>query len=91
MICPAGICTLNIAKARYACGAIKVCIFRMTTITMLILALPFYNCFRLILRLVTDDSNSVFRLSSKFGCTVEGGKQLLQLCKQLDMNVIGLR
>ena len=46
--------------------------------------------FRLLLRLTTDDSSSVCRFSTKFGCPVDESESLLQLAKDLGLNVAGV-
>lgn len=45
----------------------------------------------LLLRIATDDSTAQCRLSTKFGCTISAAvDELLPLCKQLDLNVVGV-
>ncbi|XP_061099479.1 ornithine decarboxylase 1-like [Conger conger] len=51
------------------------------------------NCYKdakLVLRIETDDSDSMFPLSNKFGATVEMGKFLLKRAKELALDVIGV-
>jgi hypothetical protein len=36
-------------------------------------------------------TEGVYSLSEKFGCSIAVGKELLLLCKELNMNVIGFR
>ncbi|XP_059908237.1 ornithine decarboxylase 1-like, partial [Gadus macrocephalus] len=45
---------------------------------------------RLVLRIATDDSNSVCPLSVKFGATLKGCRGLLQRAKELSLDVIGV-
>ena len=42
------------------------------------------------LRIATDDSNSVCPLSVKFGATLKGCRGLLQRAKELSLDVIGV-
>ncbi|KAL9605173.1 MAG: hypothetical protein Q9219_000107 [cf. Caloplaca sp. 3 TL-2023] len=44
----------------------------------------------LFLRILTDDSSSLCRLSQKFGASLDCTKELLQLAKDLDLNVVGV-
>lgn len=44
----------------------------------------------LFLRIVTDDSSSLCKLSIKFGASPAYAKELLQLAKQLDLNVVSV-
>ena len=44
----------------------------------------------LFLRILTDDSSSLCRLSLKFGASLDCTKELLQLAKDLDLNVVGV-
>ncbi|CAL8299184.1 unnamed protein product [Boreogadus saida] len=45
---------------------------------------------KLVLRIATDDSNSVCPLSVKFGATLKGCRGLLQRAKELSLDVIGV-
>ncbi|WBW74306.1 ornithine decarboxylase Spe1 [Schizosaccharomyces osmophilus] len=45
---------------------------------------------RLLLRISTDDSGSLCRLSLKFGASLEDTGSLLDLAKSLDLNVVGV-
>lgn len=45
---------------------------------------------QLLLRLTTDDKSSVCRFSKKFGCPVEEAPKLLELAKELNLNVAGI-
>jgi ornithine decarboxylase len=45
---------------------------------------------RLILRLVTDDSNAVCRFSMKFGADMNTARKLLEKGQQIDMDIIGV-
>ena len=44
----------------------------------------------LYLRILTDDSSSLCRLSLKFGASLDATKGLLDLAKELDLNVVGV-
>ena len=44
----------------------------------------------LFLRILTDDSTSLCRLSAKFGASMDSTKALLQLAKTLGLNVVGV-
>ncbi|KAL8843515.1 MAG: hypothetical protein Q9170_000019 [Blastenia crenularia] len=44
----------------------------------------------LFLRILTDDSSSLCRLSLKFGASLDCTRQLLQLAKDLELNVVGV-
>ena len=44
----------------------------------------------LFLRILTDDSSSLCRLSQKFGASLDCSKELLELAKNLDLNVVGV-
>lgn len=44
----------------------------------------------LYLRILTDDSSSLCRLSLKFGASLDCAEELLQLAKSLDLNVVGV-
>jgi len=51
------------------------------------------ECFpnaRLVLRIITDDSNSVCRFSTKFGCPLQNVEGLLLMAKELNLNVVGV-
>lgn len=45
---------------------------------------------KLIIRIKTEDSKSVCRFSSKFGCSVVDAKILLEKCKFLELHVVGV-
>jgi len=45
---------------------------------------------RLVLRIITDDSNSVCRFSTKFGAPISTCHGLLQLAKELNLNIVGV-
>lgn len=45
---------------------------------------------KLVLRILTDDSKSLCRLGLKFGAPLDTCPGLLQLAKQLDLNVVGV-
>ena len=44
----------------------------------------------LFLRILTDDSSSMCRLSLKFGASLDCTKELLELAKALDLNIVGV-
>jgi len=44
----------------------------------------------IVLRILTDDSASLCRLSTKFGADLETAADLLRLAKDLDLNVVGV-
>ncbi|XP_047141721.1 antizyme inhibitor 2 isoform X1 [Hydra vulgaris] len=44
----------------------------------------------LVIRIKVDDSNSAYKLGRKFGASLENTQKLLQLAKDLDLNVIGV-
>ena len=44
----------------------------------------------LFLRILTDDSSSLCRLSLKFGASLDCTQELLELAKELDLNVVGV-
>ena len=46
---------------------------------------------RLVLRLVTDDSNAVCRFSMKFGADMNTARRLLEKAQEIDMEIIGVR
>lgn len=51
------------------------------------------NCFpdaEIVLRILTDDSTSLCRLSTKFGAGLETASELLHLAKDLNLNVVGV-
>lgn len=51
------------------------------------------NCFpeaEVILRILTDDSASLCRLSTKFGADLDTASELLRLAKSLHLNVVGV-
>jgi len=51
------------------------------------------ECFpaaRLVLRIITDDSNSVCRFSTKFGAPLDQVPGLLSLAKELNLNIVGV-
>jgi diaminopimelate decarboxylase len=45
---------------------------------------------KLVLRIKTDDSTSVLKFSSKFGCTLEEAKLLIEMAKSLELDVVGV-
>jgi ornithine decarboxylase len=44
----------------------------------------------LYLRILTDDSSSLCRLSQKFGASLESAQELLELARALELNVVGV-
>ena len=50
----------------------------------------FFPDAELFLRILTDDSSSLCRLSDKFGASMDTTEALLQLAKELDLNVVGV-
>jgi len=50
----------------------------------------FFSDALLVLRISTDDSKALCRLSLKYGAPLDTTKDLLQLAKRLDLNVIGV-
>ena len=58
---------------------------------MLCIKYVYYNIpLRLILRIKADDLNVSRLLGAKYGCTVPGGKVLLDTAKSLGLNVVGI-
>jgi len=49
-----------------------------------------YPTAELFLRILTDDSSSLCRLSLKFGASLDCTRELLELAKDLDLNVVGV-
>jgi ornithine decarboxylase len=49
------------------------------------------NFIRLVLRIVTDDSNAVCRFSMKFGADMNTSRRLIEKAQELDMEIIGVR
>lgn len=45
---------------------------------------------QLLLRIATDDSKALCQLSMKYGAALENARELLQLAKTLDLNVVGV-
>jgi ornithine decarboxylase len=43
-----------------------------------------------ILRIKTDDSDSIVKLSTKFGCTLNKALELIKICNYLNVNLIGI-
>lgn len=51
------------------------------------------ECFpeaELVLRILTDDSASLCRFSAKYGASLEDAAELLQLARDLDLNIVGV-
>lgn len=53
--------------------------------------LYFFLIPRLVLRITTDDSKAVCRLSVKFGATLKTSRLLLERAKELDLAIVGVR
>ena len=49
-----------------------------------------FTC-RLVLRIRADDPNAVCQLGIKFGCSLSDGRELLNMARKLDLNVVGIR
>jgi ornithine decarboxylase len=47
--------------------------------------------FRLVLRIVTDDSNAICRFSMKFGADMNTSRRLIEKAQEIDMEIIGVR
>jgi len=45
---------------------------------------------RLLMRIITDDSHSICRFSTKFGAPLDHTRPLLELAKELNLNVVGV-
>jgi len=45
---------------------------------------------KLLLRIITDDSNSICRFSTKFGAPMDDCPKLLAMAKELNLNVVGI-
>lgn len=50
----------------------------------------YYPEARVVLRLAVDDSKSICRFSSKFGCPFDDAEELVVLCKKLKLNLYGV-
>jgi ornithine decarboxylase len=50
----------------------------------------FFPSSKLVLRIITDDSDAVCRLSAKFGAPLDITGELLQLAKELELDVVGV-
>jgi ornithine decarboxylase len=51
------------------------------------------NCYpdaELVLRIMTDDSSSLCRLSAKYGASLDDAKELLQFARELQLDVVGV-
>ena len=46
--------------------------------------------FSLVLRIVTDDSTAIGKLSNKFGCEIDEIPHLLKTAKTMGLNVVGI-
>ena len=45
---------------------------------------------KLVIRIITDDKDSICKFSCKFGCDATEGESLLKIAKQLDLNIVGV-
>lgn len=45
---------------------------------------------RVVLRIITDDSNSLCRFSTKFGAPIEDCPELIRYAKELDLDLVGI-
>lgn len=45
---------------------------------------------QLVVRIGVDDSHSTIALGSKFGCSIEEGKDIIKKCKELNQDVVGV-
>lgn len=63
----------------------------MTMSVILKLNSSFFPASRLVLRITTDDSKAVCRLSVKFGATLKTSRLLLERAKELDLAIVGVR
>lgn len=52
--------------------------------------LPDGEKLELLLRIATDDEKSVCSFSNKFGCPPPQAPELLEIAKELDLNVVGV-
>jgi ornithine decarboxylase len=46
---------------------------------------------RLVLRIVTDDSNAICRFSMKFGADMNTARYLIEKAREIDLEIIGVR
>ena len=46
---------------------------------------------RLVLRIVTDDSNAVCRFSMKFGADMNTARRLIEKAQEIDLAIVGVR
>jgi ornithine decarboxylase len=53
--------------------------------------LKLFDFIRLVLRIVTDDSNAVCRFSMKFGADLDTARKLIDKAQEIDMKIIGVR
>jgi ornithine decarboxylase len=47
--------------------------------------------FRLVLRLVTDDSNAICRFSMKFGADMNTARSLIEKARAVNLEIVGVR
>ena len=45
---------------------------------------------RLVVRIITNDKESITQFSSKFGCDITEGENVIKTAKQLDLNIVGV-
>lgn len=58
---------------------------------MQVLLIRCFDSFRLVLRIVTDDSNAVCRFSMKFGADMNTARSLLEKARENDLEIVGVR
>lgn len=59
--------------------------------TKLIDRMTEFLLYRLVLRIVTDDSNAVCRFSMKFGADMNTARRLIDKAQEIGQEVIGVR
>ncbi len=50
----------------------------------------FHPYVKLVLRIITDDSHSVWQFSGKFGCNKKEAQRLMNVAKELELKIIGV-
>jgi ornithine decarboxylase len=46
---------------------------------------------RLVLRIITDDSNAICAFSMKFGADMDTARKLVDKAQEIDMEIVGVR
>ncbi len=46
---------------------------------------------RLVLRIITDDSNAICPFSMKFGADMDTARKLVDKAQEIDMEIVGVR